>query len=99
MPRSQSDAVTTVMDAASRIGFEPVLRYTRGRGAATGEVEVVLQHCPFEELARTDPDTVCALHLGLVEGLVEAAGGASVVGLQVADPRRGNCRITLRPAQ
>jgi predicted ArsR family transcriptional regulator len=36
-------------------------------------------HCPFRELADRHPDLVCALHQGLVEGLVDGIGRAEVV--------------------
>jgi predicted ArsR family transcriptional regulator len=41
-------------------------------------VTVGFTHCPFRELAEANPDLVCSLHRGLVEGFVSARGGASV---------------------
>ena len=35
-------------------------------------------HCPFRELAEANPDLVCGLHRGMVEGFVEARGGARI---------------------
>jgi predicted ArsR family transcriptional regulator len=86
------DPIDVIVDTATAIGFDPVRR----ERPASGEVEVVLRSCPFEELAAADPATVCDLHLGIVEGLTQAIGGAEVTGLTVTDPRRGGCRITLR---
>ena len=34
--------------------------------------------CPFRELAEANPDLVCGLHRGMVEGFVEALGTGSV---------------------
>lgn len=89
-----ADPVGAVVDAAARIGFDPVVHERTRRGVT--EIDVALQSCPFAELASSDPGTVCDLHLGMVEGLVEVAGGATVTGLHIGDPHRGGCRITLR---
>lgn len=73
-----------------RRGFRPT-RVERGR-----KVEFVLGRCPFADVAGSDPDTVCQLHLGLAEGLAEGLGGLSVERLVVKDPHRAGCRLTLR---
>jgi predicted ArsR family transcriptional regulator len=73
----------------ARQGFDPETRATR-RGA-----EVVLRACPFADAAILDRETVCALHLGIAEGLVE--GGDLVVDELVArDPHAAECRVRLR---
>jgi predicted ArsR family transcriptional regulator len=55
-----------------RLGFDPAV-------ADDGEaVSVAFTHCPFAELAQAHPELVCHLHRGMVEGFVEAVGGASV---------------------
>jgi predicted ArsR family transcriptional regulator len=75
----------------ARQGFDPEPRAVR-HGA-----EVVLRTCPFATAAAADRDTVCALHLGIAEGLAE--GTPAVVDELVAyDPRRAGCRIRLRQA-
>ncbi len=75
----------------SRRGFRPT-RVTRGR-----QVEFVLGRCPFADVAGSDPDTICQLHLGLAEGLGEGLGGIEVLGLTAKDPRRAGCRLIIRP--
>ena len=40
---------------------------------------VAFSHCPFAELAEANPDLVCSLHRGLLEGFVDTFGGAQVV--------------------
>lgn len=40
---------------------------------------VAFTRCPFRELAEANPDLVCSLHRGLVEGFVEARGDGAVV--------------------
>jgi len=73
-----------------RRGFRP-RRIGRGR-----RVELVLGRCPFADVAGSDPDTVCRLHLGLAEGLAEGLGGFDVEGLAAKDPHRAGCRLTVR---
>lgn len=56
---------------------------------------MVLHNCPFATTARADRDTVCALHLGIAEGLTD--GTHVVVDELVAkDPRQADCRLRLR---
>lgn len=74
----------------ARRGFRPS-RLERGR-----KVDFVLGRCPFAEVARSDPDTVCSLHLGLAEGLAEGLGGLEVQALVRKDPTRAGCRLSVR---
>ncbi|MGQ0432376.1 MAG: helix-turn-helix transcriptional regulator [Microthrixaceae bacterium] len=80
------DEVDDLVDAMARQGFDPKARRRGGR------TEIILQTCPFEATALADPDTVCALHLGLAEGLVEGTR-AVVHDLVRKDPRRAGCRL------
>ncbi len=84
------DAVELVEEEIQRWGFRPT-RVERGR-----RIEFVLGRCPFADVASADPDTVCQLHLGLAEGLVEGIGGLEVERLVIKNPHRGGCRLTLR---
>lgn len=87
---SPDGAVASLRDEAERLGFRPQVR-------VKGQVhDVVLQHCPFGQLASERPETVCDLHLGIAEGVCSLAGGAVVEGIRLADPRKGGCRITVR---
>jgi predicted ArsR family transcriptional regulator len=63
------DGLTIRLDA---LGFDPAVV------ADDGQVTVAFAHCPFRELAEANPEIVCALHQGLVEGLVTTLGGAEV---------------------
>jgi predicted ArsR family transcriptional regulator len=85
------DPVSAMTAEMARLGFEPSLRTRQGR------VEVVLGCCPFQAAARTNPEAVCALHLGMAEGVAEQVGGLEVTGLIPRDPRRAGCRLLLRP--
>ncbi len=82
---------TDVLEAdAARHGFAP-RRVGRGR-----RVELVLDVCPFADIATDDPATVCALHRGLAEGIIDGVGGAVVETFVANDPHRAGCRIGIR---
>lgn len=84
----EAEPVAALVDAMARQGFEPDVRVRGDR------VELVLDHCPFESAALVDPDTVCALHLGIVEGVAEATGGRVVIDeLRPRDPRQAGCLL------
>jgi predicted ArsR family transcriptional regulator len=82
------DPADRIVDAMAAQGFDPEVR-TRRYGA-----EVVLHRCPFATAAIADRDTVCALHLGISEGLAEGTG-ITVRELVAKDPRRANCTLRL----
>lgn len=95
--RAPSPAGSTVADvgaAMARHGFDPEVR---GRSDGADGAEIVLRACPFVTAAVADPDTVCALHLGLAEGLV-AGTELAVEELVAHDPHAARCVLTLRPA-
>lgn len=71
-------------------GFKPT------RSETDDTAVFVLGRCPFADVAATDPGTVCRLHLGLAEGLVEAIGKDAAVELVAEDPRSAGCRIEVR---
>jgi predicted ArsR family transcriptional regulator len=73
-----------------RRGFRPT-RVERGH-----RVDFVLDRCPFAEVASSDPDIVCQLHLGLAEGLAEGFGGLEVEKLVVKNPHRAGCRLIVK---
>jgi predicted ArsR family transcriptional regulator len=61
------DALVARLDA---LGFDPAIVQEGARAT------VAFTHCPFRDLAETEPDLVCGLHRGLVEGFVAVAGEA-----------------------
>ena len=85
-----ADPATIVVDQAERLGFRPTVE------ARADDYDVILQHCPFREVAAEDPDTICSLHLGLAEGVAAETGGIEVRGMVVNDPYRAGCRLQLR---
>lgn len=56
----------------AELGFDPAV------ASDDGHATVAFTHCPFQSLAEANPDLVCGLHHGLVEGFVDAAGGGRV---------------------
>ncbi len=73
----RSVRVVPCVDATMRmlddLGFDPA-RVDEGATAT-----IAFTHCPFADLAQAQPDLVCSLHRGMLEGFVEEIGGASVV--------------------
>ncbi|HEX5367537.1 MAG TPA: helix-turn-helix domain-containing protein [Acidimicrobiales bacterium] len=86
---ASGDAVADIGAAMARHGFDPEVR------PAPGGADVVLQRCPFAAAALEGRSTVCALHLGIAEGLVEGTA-ATVTELVADDPRRAGCRLRVR---
>jgi predicted ArsR family transcriptional regulator len=86
----EDDAIDALEAEAATLGFAPS-RVERAR-----RVELVLEACPFAEVAAVDPRTVCALHRGLAEGLVDGIGGAHVDSFVANDPYEAGCVIHLR---
>lgn len=67
--RSAADVVDEV---SARLGFDPA------RVDEEGCCTIAFANCPFADLAAENPELVCSLHRGLVEGTVAAVGGAEV---------------------
>jgi len=67
------------VDAAMRmlddLGFDPARVDDEDQNCST----VAFSHCPFAEMAEAQPELVCSLHRGLLEGFVDELGGATVV--------------------
>ena len=81
------DALMAELDT---LGFDPTgVRDDDG-------VTIGFTHCPFEELARENPELVCSLHRGLVEGFVEARRGEVLAFHDLAD--RTPCQVEIAPS-
>ena len=64
--------LASVRGELTDLGFDPV---EQTDGAVT---TIAFTHCPFRSLAEAFPELVCHLHRGVVEGMVEFLGGATV---------------------
>lgn len=69
---SDSSGVDGAVAMHSELGFDPTAL------TEDGATTVAFGHCPFGELARSDPELVCALHRGMVEGFVDEVGDVHV---------------------
>jgi predicted ArsR family transcriptional regulator len=90
VPSPSGDIVADVGAAMARQGFEPETR------PVPGGAEIILHNCPFASVALADRRTVCALHLGIAEGLTDDT--AAVTELVAYDPRKADCRLRIRVA-
>ncbi|WP_267898062.1 helix-turn-helix transcriptional regulator [Spongiactinospora gelatinilytica] len=59
------------------LGFAPGQAGQAGQGGGPPRIE--LRNCPFLELAADRPQIVCPLHLGLMQGAMDAWGAAETV--------------------
>jgi predicted ArsR family transcriptional regulator len=57
-----------LVDLLARWGFDPT----------PVDDAIGFARCPFRDLAEANPDLVCALHRGIVEGFVDVVGGMAV---------------------
>ena len=74
------------------LGFDPE-SVTDDDGAT-----IAFTRCPFRELAEANPDLVCSLHRGLVEGFVDARGDDEVLAFHdLAD--RTPCQVEIAPVR
>ncbi|GAA5067932.1 helix-turn-helix transcriptional regulator [Nocardia callitridis] len=73
---SLADAKDVTMTLLSELGFAP----ERDPAGTTEErVLIRLTACPLRELARTHPEVVCGVHLGLITEVLERSGGRGLV--------------------
>ncbi|GBC86401.1 hypothetical protein HRbin12_00389 [bacterium HR12] len=83
--------LAVLQEAMARAGFEP--RFHRG---SQGSVEIVLRACPFRDLVEDHRELVCAVHRGLIEGMLH--GLKPPLSLVSFEPlvERGVCRLLAR---
>jgi predicted ArsR family transcriptional regulator len=80
--------VEALMAKLAELGFDPEVE------GGEGGVTVAFTHCPFRELAEANPDLVCSLHRGMVEGLVGARPDGKVAAFRnLVD--RSPCQVDL----
>ena len=70
------------------LGFDPA------RVDQDDVATIAFTHCPFADLAASQPDLVCALHRGVLEGFVDELGGAQMVSFNDLSDR-APCRTRL----
>lgn len=83
-------ALEALVAELQRLGFDPEV----SDGNDADSAVVAFGRCPFGDLAGIDPELVCGLHRGLIEGFVDAMGDAEVRAFHtVAD--RTPCRVAV----
>ena len=70
--RVQRPCVAAAVAMLAELGFDPEVF------PEDGATTIAFTHCPFAELAESNPELVCSLHRGLLEGFVDGTGGATV---------------------
>jgi predicted ArsR family transcriptional regulator len=68
----------------------------RGFEPRVDGLEVMMNRCPFADLAPESPAVVCGMHRGLVEGVLAEAGSRLAVDELDVFPRPGVCVLRLR---
>ena len=80
-----TDAVVGLL---ARLGFDP-----EAADGGDGTTTVAFARCPFQAYAEEQPELICSLHRGLVEGFADARGGTVVAFSTLVD--RDPCRVQL----
>lgn len=80
-----SNPIESLHSAMALQGFNPQV------STEDGTIEARLLECPFASAAALDPETVCELHVGMVEGIVESITGIEMDRFDRADPLSGRC--------
>lgn len=79
------DAAVAMLD---ELGFDPA------RVDSEDVATVAFTHCPFADLAETNPDLVCLLHRGMLEGFVDEVAGSEVQSFHTLADRHP-CQVQL----
>jgi predicted ArsR family transcriptional regulator len=83
------DAAVAMLD---ELGFDPA------RVDAEDIATVAFTHCPFADLAEANPDLVCLLHRGMLEGFVDEVDGSEVQSFHtLADRHPCQVQLSLEP--
>lgn len=83
------DALQATMSLLTDWGFDP-------QPVDVEQSWVWFGHCPFSDLAEANPELVCSLHRGLIEGLLEARGDDAPVDFHDRTARQPCC-VVLEP--
>ena len=65
LARAQTPSTQLLVDALERVGFAPEVQRTKN------SIDILTHHCPFREAAEQNCMVVCAIHLGLMQGLIK----------------------------
>lgn len=86
--------LAVVQEALAEAGFTPRFRRT-----GTPTIEISLRDCPFRDLLDEHRDLVCAVHRGLLEGILSGARPPlAMTDFEPLAERSTTCRLTARRA-
>lgn len=88
-PDDTQDTASTVAALFTELGFQPAVT------ANGGDTQMTLHACPFRSLAENHPGIVCAMHLGLLQGLVEQGNQAAIEARLTPFVRPHQCQADL----
>jgi predicted ArsR family transcriptional regulator len=80
-----------LQEALARAGFDPRFRRTE-----PGAVEISMRDCPFRDLLDERRDLVCAVHRGLLEGMLAEVKPPMVMSELSAPRDRAPCYLVAR---
>ncbi|MDZ7679482.1 MAG: helix-turn-helix domain-containing protein [Acidimicrobiales bacterium] len=83
-----SPPVEALMTELDSMGFDPEIV------VEDDTTTIAFAHCPFAELAESNPSVVCALHQGMVEGFLDGIGGPCPSAFNTLVHRQP-CRVEL----
>jgi predicted ArsR family transcriptional regulator len=91
-PADERGAEEKLHGVLAALGFEPWREAT-----PDGELTYRLCNCPYREAVRANAPVVCALHRGIVKGLLDVlAPTTELSGFVPHDPDQAGCLIQLR---
>jgi predicted ArsR family transcriptional regulator len=88
-PGDARATANTVAALFTELGFQPTV------AEDGGDTRITLHACPFWSLAEDHPGIVCAVHLGLLQGLVEQGGPAAIEARLTPFVRPRQCQADL----
>lgn len=92
-PDDMPTTASTVAALFTELGFQPTLTHDGG------DMQMTLHACPFWSLAEDHPGIVCAVHLGLLQGLVEQSSQTGIQARLTPFVRPRQCQADLVTAQ
>lgn len=77
-----------------RLGFDPETVAEPLPVTDAEQVTIAFAHCPFRSLAESNPELVCAMHHGMVDGFVGRRGDGTVAAFRTLVDRQP-CQVDL----
>lgn len=91
-PTTAGAARDRALELLDDLGFEP-------RQDVSAPSSVLLTRCPLLEAARRSPRIVCAVHLGMLRGVLDAYGAETTGSALEPFAEPGACRVVLPPIE